>query len=578
MSIRPMTAKNYRKLISVSQRQQPATVWFKDAHYLNVYTGQVEKGHITLSGERIAYVGDQEPLTNDQTTIVKLNEEQVLVPGYIEPHAHPFQWYNPLTWGEWLLTKGTTVSINDNMFLIRALSDREAIQFIEELDSRGQHMWLWWARFDGQTATARHEARFSEESVKKWLAHPLVIQGGELTSWPLLLKGDEELANWMRLARQTYGKRIEGHLPGASSETLNILAAAGVGADHEALNGEDVLKRLRLGLYATLRYSSIRPDLPDILREIREMPGINPALLMLTNDGSMPYFVDQSGCPEMLKMVLEAGFVPEDAYRMVSLNPATYYGLDQELGGIAPGRLAHINILNGLENPQPIHVMVEGEWVVRDGKRLHPLSGEWLTRYFQPLKENIKINTDDLKRGQGQIGLQLVNNVITRPYTYDPQQPLADDEAYLSLVANRGEWVLNTRVKGFTGPALSGLASTFTSSEHYILVGRDYRHMVSALDQALQLGGGIAAFFEDGNQLIIPLPLAGGMSLLSMAELKSISETFVKQMKAYGYPHQDPIYSLLFFTATHLPYVRLTSDGVYLIKEQRTATPVTRLG
>ncbi|GGK33920.1 hypothetical protein GCM10010965_28520 [Caldalkalibacillus thermarum] len=91
MSIRPMSAKTYRRLLNVSLRKEPATAWFKDVCYLNVYTGQVEKGHIYLAGERIAYVGDQEPLVDGQTMIIELDEEQVLVPGYIEPHAHPFQ-------------------------------------------------------------------------------------------------------------------------------------------------------------------------------------------------------------------------------------------------------------------------------------------------------------------------------------------------------------------------------------------------------------------------------------------------------------------------------------------------------
>ncbi|WP_188623825.1 adenine deaminase C-terminal domain-containing protein, partial [Caldalkalibacillus thermarum] len=275
--------------------------------------------------------------------------------------------------------------------------------------------------------------------------------------------------------------------------------------------------------------------------------------------------------------VLEAGFAPEEAYRMVTLNPATYYGLDQELGGIAPGRLAHFNVLNGLENPQPIHVMVDGEWVVREGKRLHAVFAEWLTRYFRPVSKNISLEAEDLKRGQGEVGLELSNEVITRPYTYHPHDPLHDDEAYLSLVDRQGKWVLNTRVKGFAGSTLSGLASTYTSVEHYLLIGRDHKRMLQALHQALEQGGGIAACFDGGEELNIPLPLGGGMSLAPMSELKRLNEQFMQKMRAHGHPYQDPVYSLLFFTATHLPFVRVTSEGVYLVKEQQVVTPVTRL-
>jgi adenine deaminase len=579
-SIRPMKLDEYQQLINVSLRKQPASVWFRDVHFLNVYTGQIDQANIYLSGSRIAYVGEKEPLTSEQTEIIELEKGQILVPGYIEPHAHPFQWYNPLTWGEYLLRQGTTTSINDNMSLFSKLNDDQALQFIDKLNKERSHLWLWWSRFDAQTGVGEQEGRFTDQTLQRWLAHPLVVQGGEFTSWPVLLKGDQKLARWMLMTKQDYKKRIEGHLPGASRETLNALTAAGVSADHEALNGEDVLNRLRLGLYATLRYSSIRPDLPLILKELRNQPNLNVSRIMLTNDGSMPFFVERSGCNSMIKFVMEAGFHAVDAYRMATLNPATYYGLDQDLGGIAPGRLAHFNVLEDLHDPTPLHVMAEGKWVIRDSQpekaSADDTPSSWVEEFFPPLQQTWEITSNTLAQEDGNVGIELMNEVITRPYLYEPEQELEENETYLTLVDRDGKWVLNTRLKGFA-TRLTAIASTYTASGDFLLIGKDREKMIEVLKEALHQGGGIVAYFEDGEQIHIPLPLSGGMSTATMDKLIELSQGFVQKMKKYGHRFNDPIYTLLFLTATHLPFVRLTKQGVLLIKEQQIVTKTHRI-
>ena len=50
--------------------------------------------------------------------IVKLIDctGQVLVPGYIEPHCHPFQLYNPHSLSNYASSFGTTTLINDNLY------------------------------------------------------------------------------------------------------------------------------------------------------------------------------------------------------------------------------------------------------------------------------------------------------------------------------------------------------------------------------------------------------------------------------------------------------------------------------
>ncbi len=56
------------------------------------------------------------------------------------------------------------------------------------------------------------------------------------------------------------------------------------------------------------------------------------------------------------------------ALQMATIDPATFLGLDEVLGGIAPGRAATFNVLPEVGEWRPETVYVRGEVVARDGR------------------------------------------------------------------------------------------------------------------------------------------------------------------------------------------------------------------
>ena len=112
----------------------------------------------------------------------------------------------------------------------------------------------------------------------------------------------------------------------------------------------------------TLRHSSLRPDLPELIKGLLQWNGEIPwHRLMLTTDGPTPPYLRKGFVDYVLRTAMEAGCPPVRAYQMVTLNPACYYRLDEHLGAIAPGRIADINILSSLEEPVPERVVADGE-------------------------------------------------------------------------------------------------------------------------------------------------------------------------------------------------------------------------
>lgn len=561
MKIYPCSVEEYRELISVSLGNKPASMWLKGVQYLNVYTGQVERANLYISGNRIAYVGDKEFVVSQDTRIVELEEDHIIVPGYIEPHAHPCQMYNPFAWGESLLRNGTVLSINDNLSLLMMLDEQSVFQFIGELEQASSHMFMWWCNFDRVPLTDR-------QALENWLNHPLVIQGGEFTEWSSLLHGDEELVERLYMLKGNRHMRIEGHLPGVSFEKISVMAAAGIGADHESLNEEDVLRRLKAGLYVTLRYSSIRPDLPEILKGLVGDPRFNLNRIMLTSDGPSPHFVERTSCANMIRLCIEAGVPAAEAYRLATLNPATYYGLDEDLGGIAPGKLASMNVLTSLNDPTPLHVMQQGEWVIRNQQKVNvsddTITSAWLQGYFTSQRTAVDLKPD-MMVCRTETGIELINDVITKPYKFAIDSELDADESYISLLDSKGTWALHTRIKGFATGVIA-LGSTYSASNDTILIGKDKDAMCDVLRELQNKSEGILACFADGVELYVPLQLSGTMSIEKMETIGLYMERFTRKMCDNGYRFGDPAYTLLFLTASHLPNIRMSEEGLYLVK------------
>src|SRR5205814_2521246 len=163
------------------------------------------------------------------------------------------------------------------------------------------------------------------------------------------------------------GQRVEGHTAGASTERLAAIAAGGLSSDHEPITAREVLDRARQGIAVMLRESSLRPDLGDLLTALKDAPGL-AARAMLTADGSMPAFVLEHGFVDhLIRTAMQRGVPPLDAYRMATLNPASYFGIDADLGGIAPGRYADVCVLQDLAEPRPQTVIARGRVAARDG-------------------------------------------------------------------------------------------------------------------------------------------------------------------------------------------------------------------
>ncbi|WP_199738157.1 adenine deaminase C-terminal domain-containing protein [Falsibacillus albus] len=566
--------KQIRDHVAVLNHKKSPSIVLKNARYLHSVFKKWLTGNIWILDDRIVYVGEAMPENIQGCEIVDCSS-YTLVPGYIEPHVHPFQLYNPQSFSQYASQTGTTTFINDNLMLVLLLGKKKAFSLLGELKKLPVTMY-WWSRFDSQTELSNEETVFSPGEVKAWIEHEDVVQGGELTCWPKLLAGDDLILHWIQETKKAK-KKIEGHFPGASEMTLAKMALLGADCDHEAMNGKEIYDRLMQGYMVSLRHSSIRPDLPVLLKDMREM-GIDQYDSMFFNtDGSTPGFYEDGVLDRVIKMAIEEGIPPIDAYHMASYHVAKYYGFQHLHGMIATGRIANINLLEDENNPTPVSVISKGKWIMRDGELVEDMQEiSWAEHGFSPLSFNWDLTMDDLQFSMP-FGIEMVNDVITKPYsiTMDvaiDELPMNHDESFLMLLDRNGEWRINTLVKGFAD-SVRGFASSFSNTGDIILIGKCKKDMLLAFKRMKELGGGIV--LTENEQVLheIPLVLSGVMSEKEMPQLIEEEKTLKRLLKERGYPFGDPVYSLLFFSSTHLPYIRITPRGMYDVMKKTVLFP-----
>jgi adenine deaminase len=280
------------------------------------------------------------------------------------------------------------------------------------------------------------------------------------------------------------------------------------------------------------------------------------------------------------------------ALQMATIDPATFLGLDEEIGGIAPGRRASLLLLDDRDAFEPRAVMVDGRVVARDGSLLEPLPAlDWEAlgcqaafagpeRFAEPSLYAAPATAPDATLDV----MAYESAVITRRarVTLPARDGRIDVTAepgllHAALLDRRGTWIVRGLVAGLM-PRLDGLATSLTTSMELLVLGREPRAMARAAARVAELQGGIAFAGADSVRWEARLPVLGMMNAGGLDEAVRIEEGLGRHAAAAGYPFHDVLYSLLFSTGDFLPELRLTPSGLLDVKSGDLLAPPVALG
>jgi len=295
----------------------------------------------------------------------------------------------------------------------------------------------------------------------------------------------------------------------------------------------------------------------------------------------------------LVTAAIEQGVPPCTAIQMATVNPATYLGLDTRLGGIAPGRIADILLVDQLDNVTPRVVVANGEIVAREGETIvdipsvpaEALRIAWLPhRQLPPTFDESNFEVASTV-SDGALTLPVVT-IVDKTITRRQDLTLSVKEGHLQLPPDQDVLkaaVLNTELPGFMtafvsgfGAKVGGLASSLAHEPHRpLVIGCQESDMVLALRRVQESRGGIVLAHDGAVLAEIPLPIGGLMSDAPLEDLADQIGSMNRALRRMGCSLQNPIFTLGFLTFSTLPWVRLTPRGLWDVKEGKIIWPAS---
>ncbi len=572
------------ELMKVALGEEKADLAIVNGTIVNVYTGELLGGDtVLIKGDKIAYVGKNANKSIGSSTEVIDATGKTLIPGLIDGHTHvDASTYSIDEFLRYAMKGGTTTIITETAYIVFPLGYQGIIQFLRAVQNQPIKFFVTIFPMVTMSPAAREHA-ISVDELRKLLRRKEVIGLGE-SAWAPVIEGDQRVLDLIAETIKA-GKKVDGHSSGARDNKLQAYISSGVSSCHEPITVEEVLERLRLGLFVLVREGEIRQELSAI-SEIKD-ENIDFRRLALATDGVSPWQLITNGYLEcVVQKAIDLGFNPIVAIQMVTLNVAQRFALDDFIGGIAPGKYADIVIIPDLKTIQPEYVISNGQVVAKNGKlviqprkHVYPES----TRHSVHLPRNFEANDFAIlvRSDRSRVKVRVINQItdlVTRedlidmPVSNGRLQPDAGKDI-LKVAAIERTYVPG---KTFTG-LIRGIGlkhgaiatSTAWDSCDIIVVGANETDMARAVNRIKELDGGIVVCA--GNKVLaeIAFPVAGLISTQPMETISRELHAIQQAATGLGCTSHDIRITLAVLSTTAIPYLRICEHGLFNLRLNR---------
>ena len=248
---------------------------------------------------------------------------------------------------------------------------------------------------------------------------------------------------------------------------------------------------------------------------------------------------------KVVRKAVQAGISGCEAIKLATFNAAREYGFD-DLGAVAPGYIADMQIVDTLDGCQPAAVFVEGQLVAENGAYTGPDHKEG--DYDFPNTVNIPqiYSADDFRLKAPTSGdtvkIQVIvprdGNRVLRD-TQVTELPVKDgyvdisghpDLVYVTVVNRYGTGTQTTAIYKDFGLARGALASTISHDSHNLTVAyRSPEDAYLAAETLRECAGGVC-IVDNGEATTLPLPVAGLMSQMVCADVAAQIEAVQKKL------------------------------------------------
>jgi adenine deaminase len=408
---------------------------------------------------------------------------------------------------------------------------------------------------------------------------PGIIGLGEMMNFPGVIGGDPQMLAEIA-ATMDAGKTVGGHYASPDKGiAFAAYVAGGPADDHEGTAEADAIARVRLGMKSMMRLGSAWYDVESQITAVTQKGLDSRNFILCTDDCMAGTLVNDGHMNRVVRHAIACGCDPLVALQMATINTATHFGLERELGSIAPGRRADMILTSDLKALPIHHVIARGKTVAVDGKvTVDCPHYAWPDSARQTVHLGKVLKAADFEitgpNGRDTVTAKVIGVV-------ENQAPTKALTAILpiqnGIVEGRGGvcqiglverhratgGVVNGFVSGFGYTGNMAMASTVAhDSHHMIVVGTDRAMMAAAANRLGEVGGGVTVWKDGVEIALVTLPIAGLMSDRPAVDVAADADQMIAAMVACGCTLNNAYMQHSLLALVVIPALRISDLGL----------------
>lgn len=571
------------RLVDGAMGRKQADLVVRNGRWVNVYSGEIVPGaDVAIVGGRFAYVGRDAGHTIGEGTKIVDAAGRYLVPGLCDGHMHVESGLVTVTeFARAVIPHGTTTMFVDPHEVANVLGMAGVKLMNDEAQTLPVNIFVQVPScVPSAPGLENAGATLSAADVREALAWPNIIGLGEMMNFPGVAANDSKMVAEIAATRAA-GLTVGGHYASPDlGRAFHAYAAGGPADDHEGTTVDDAIARVRQGMRAMLRLGSAWFDVAAQVKAITER-GIDPRNFVLcTDDSHSGTLVSDGHMNRVVRHAIAQGLKPITAIQMATLNTAQHFGLERDLGSIAPGRRADLIVTSDLTALPIEMVFVRGRLLAENGVLVADIPAY---DYPASAKNTVKLGKrlaptdfDISAAGSSDVEVRVIGVVENQAPTKALQRRLpvecgvvqmdsASDVCQIALVERHRATggVVNAFVSGFGYDTHCAMASTVAhDSHHMIVVGTNKADMAQAANRLQEVGGGIVLIAGGRELALVELPVAGLMSDERAEIVAEKASRLVEAMRACGCKLNNAYMQHSLLALVVIPELRISDVGL----------------
>ncbi|MEP2029374.1 MAG: adenine deaminase [Paracoccaceae bacterium] len=581
----PTWAETAPRLIAVAAGREAADSVIRQGIWVNVHTRECLPGHdIAIAAGRIAFVGLDASHCVDETTEIIEAHGRYMIPGLCDAHMHiESGMLTPAEFARAVIPHGTTSMFTDPHEIANVLGLKGVRMMHDEALMQPINIFTQMpscAPSAPGLETTGYE--ITPEDVSEAMSWPGIIGLGEMMNFPGVSNADPKMLAEIA-ATQIAGKTVGGHYASPDlGPSFAAYVAGGPADDHEGTCEADAIARVRQGMRSMMRLGSAWYDIETQITAVTQK-GLDPRnFILCTDDCHSGTLVNEGHMNRVVRHAINCGCDPVIALQMATINTASHFGLEREIGSLTPGRRADVILTPDLKTLPIDQVIARGKTVSIKGECLVNCPHyDWPDTARGTVHLGHSLSSADFEiaapAGANRASVNVIgvveNQAPTKALT--AELPVRDglvvtdedsgDVCQIALVErHRGTGgVVNGFVSGFGYSGPMAMASTVAhDSHHMIVVGTDRAQMALAANRLAEVGGGITVFKDGAERALVKLPIAGLMSDSPAKEVAASAEKMMQVMRDCGCDLNNAYMQHSLLALVVIPEIRISDLGL----------------